>query len=101
MRREPVDTRPKRCQGIVVGGLDHQLLLALRCPGGMTSDQVYARFTNSPSGALFRLKSAGLVEMPGLGTKAKQIRLTDKGKELIAPDGPLSRRQSLITYCAL
>lgn len=38
--------------------------------------------------ALFRLKSAGLVEMPGLGTKAKQIRLTDKGKELIAPDGP-------------
>lgn len=94
-------TRPQRCNGIVVGSLDHQVLLALRCPGGMTSDQVYARFTNKPSGALFRLKAAGLIAIPATGHKGKPISLTDKGQKLVNADGPLARRTSLITYCQL
>ncbi|MBI2278174.1 MAG: hypothetical protein HYU74_12540 [Dechloromonas sp.] len=93
--------RPGREHGIVVGSLDHQVLLALRGPGGMTSDQVYARFTNCPSGALHRLRVAGLIAMPTSGTKGKPISLTDAGKAVIDVNGPLSRRKSLITYCQL
>lgn len=104
MRRdhpERVITRPQRIDGIVVGSLDHQILLALRVPGGMTSDQVYARFPNHPSGALYRLKVAGLVSMPPQGQKGKPVTLTAAGRAAVAPDGPLARRHSLITYCQL
>lgn len=86
--------------GVMVGGLEHLILLALRGPGGMSSDQVYARF-GSPANALQRLKSAGLIEMNGMGQKGKPIRLTEKGRSRVADDGPLSRRSSLITYCQL
>lgn len=86
--------------GVVPGGIDHRILLALRGPGGMTSDQVYVRF-NSPSGSLHRLKSAGLIEMPGTGHKGKPIHLTESGRSLTNADGPLSRRKHLITYCQL
>ncbi len=99
--RVAMRTRPERLNGIVVGSLDHQILLALRGPGGMTSDQVYARFPNSPSGALHRLKVAGLVFMPPNGHKGKPIRLTDTGRALVDPAGPLARAKSLITYCQL
>lgn len=87
--------------GIVPGSNAHQILLALRGPGGMTSDQVYARFSSSPSAALCRLKDLGFITMPPSGHKGKPISLTDKGRELIRADGPLARRNSLITYCQL
>ena len=99
--RVAMRTAPERRNGIVVGSLDHQILLALRGPGGMTSDQVYARFPASPSGALHRLKVAGLVSMPGNGQKGKPIRLTDAGRAAVDPAGPLARSKSLITYCQL
>lgn len=99
--RTAFKTRPERKHGIVVGSLDHQILLALRPAGGMTSDQVYARFTNSPSSALYRLKVAGLLEMPGNGQKGKQIRLTDTGRALVDPCGDLARSKTLINYCHL
>lgn len=87
--------------GIAPGSVLHRLLLALRGPGGMTSDQVYARFESSPSAALHRLKSLGFIEMPPNGHKGKPISLTATGRELISPSGPLSRRKTLINYCQL
>ena len=100
-RHNAFRTRPQRLSGIVVGSLDHQILLALRGPGGMTSDQVYLRFPASPSGALHRLKVAGLVAMPPSGQKGKPIRLTDAGRALVDPAGPLARSKTLITYCQI
>lgn len=88
-------------EGVVPGSVDHRLLLALRGPGGMTSDQVYNRFTTSPSGALFRLKELGLIDVPTPGLKSHPIRLTQKGATLIDPAGPLARRKTLINYCQL
>lgn len=91
-------TKPRREGGIVVGGLDHQILLALRAPSGMTSDQVYARF-NSPSQSMCNLRRAGLIVTPPNGHKGKPIRLTDAGRALVDPAGPLARSKSLIDYC--
>jgi len=87
--------------GVVPGGTEHRILLALRGAGGMTSDQVCARFGGHQSGPLHRLKVAGLVEMPAIGHKGRPISLTDKGKDLTSADGPLNRRSTLITYCQL
>ena len=89
-------TRPQRVEGILPGSLDHQILLALR-PGGVTSEQVYARF-QSPSQAMCNLKRAGLIETPPNGQKGKPVRLTDAGLRIVDPDGPLARRNSLIDY---
>lgn len=100
-RHNAFRTRPERVNGILVGSLDHQILLALRGPGGMTSDQVYARFPASPSGALHRLKVAGLVSMPPNGHKGKPIHLTDAGRRAVDPAGPLARSKTLINYCHL
>lgn len=94
-------TRPQRTAGIVVGSLDHQILLALRAPGGLTSDQLYARFHPSPSQAMCTLRRAGLIVTPPNGRKGEAVRLTDAGRALIDPEGPLSRRKTLITYCQL
>lgn len=87
--------------GIQPGSTGHLLLLALRGPGGMTSEQVSERFPSYPSAALQRLQRIGYIDMPGAGIRVKPIRLTDKGRAVIAPDGPLARRNSLITYCQL
>lgn len=86
----------RRQDGIVVGSLDHQILLALR-PGSVTSEQVYARF-HSPSQVMCKLKRAGLIETPPNGQKGKPVRLSDAGRALVDPDGPLARRNSLIDY---
>jgi len=95
-------TRPsKAIEGVVPGSTDHRILLALRGAGGMTSDQLCNRFGTYQSGALHRLKQAGLVDLPAIGLKGKQISLTDKAKELTSPHGPLNRRNTLITYCQL
>ena len=92
--------RPAAIKGVVPGGPAHRLLLALRGAGGMSSDQVYARFS-SPSAALFRLKELGYIEMPDAGQKGKPICLTTAGRELTDANGPLARRKTLITYCQL
>ncbi|MBN8462658.1 MAG: hypothetical protein J0M01_07570 [Dechloromonas sp.] len=93
-------TRPERVGGIAVGGQDHQILLALRGCGGMTSDQIFVRFAH-PSTALCRLARAGLIVRPERGHKGETVRLTEAGRELVRPGGPLSRSKSLITYCQL
>ena len=94
-------TRPERKAGIVVGSLDHQILLALRAPGGLTSEQLYARFHPSPSHAMCTLRRAGLIVTPGAGKKGEAVTLTAAGRALIDPAGPLSRRATLIDYCQL
>lgn len=92
--------RPERTSGIISGGLEHQILLALRAPGGMTSDQVYLRFSH-PSTAMCRLRRGGLIVTPPPGYKGMPINLTAVGRALVAADGPLARSKSLITYCQL
>lgn len=87
--------------GVAPGSTAHLILLALRGVGGMSSDQVYARFNGSTSAALYRLKSDGLIVMPANGHKGKPINLTDLGRDLTSSDGPLSRRKTLNTYCQL
>lgn len=93
--------RPKAVNGVIPGGTAHLILLALRGAGGMTSDQVCARFEGHQTAALGRLRDAGLIDIPSIGQKGKQIRLTDSGRTLTEPNGPLSRRATLITYCQL
>lgn len=95
-----IQTAPVRKLGIVVGSTDHKILLALRAPGGMTTEQIYARFPGQPSSAISRLRTAGLIE-DGEGSKEKQVSLTPRGRELVDPDGPLARRRTLNTYCQL
>jgi len=94
-------TRPERIGGLVVGGMAHQILLALRGEGGMTSDQIYARFSRSTSQALCGLRRAGLIVTPPHGHKGEAVTLTAAGRALVDPAGPLSRRRSLNTYCQL
>lgn len=87
--------------GVVPGSTDHRILLALRGVGGMTSDQICTRFGGYQTGALRRLKAAGLLNFPSIGLKGQPISLTDKARELTDSDGPLNRRSTLITYCQL
>lgn len=101
MSGDRVITRPQRIAGVVVGSLDHKILLALRAPGGLTSDQLYERFHPSPSQAMCTLRRAGLIVTPPNGRKGEAVRLTDAGRALIDPGGPLSRRKTLIDYCQL
>ncbi|MFZ2269074.1 MAG: hypothetical protein WAV95_15975 [Azonexus sp.] len=90
---------PQVC-GITPGSTDHRILLGLRGPGGMRSEQVYARWPHA-STALYRLKTAGLIDMPDHGQKGQQISLTSRGREITEANGPLSRSKTLITYCQL
>lgn len=94
-------TKPQRKHGIVVGSLDHQILLALRPESGMTSDQIYERFPRSPSQAICRLRRAGLIVTGGMGKKGEGVHLTPAGRALVDPRGDLARSKSLITYCQL
>lgn len=93
-----IQAGPVRKQGIVVGSVMHRMLLALRAPGGMTTEQIYERF-RSPTGEIASLRSAGLITCDG--NQVKQVNLTEKGRELVHPDGPLARRRTLNTYCQL
>lgn len=95
-------TRPERKSGVLVGSADHRILLALRGPGGMTTDQLYERFESDyPSHALYRLERAGLITRPGTGKKGEAVSLTEAGRAAVCENGPLARRASLITYCQL
>lgn len=93
--------RPSRAiSGVVPGSTDHLVLLALRGPGGMTSAQINARF-GYVAGALHRLKTAGLIDLPGPGQKGIAIGLTDSGRALTEASAPLARAKNLINYCQL
>lgn len=96
--RRPPGRQSKAVAGVVPGSTDHRLLLALRGAGGMTSEQVCARFGSYQTSSLGRLRDAGLIDLPAIGQKGLGIRVTEKGLALSAADGPLSRRH-LITYC--
>lgn len=98
--RAALGGRAKPINGITPGTVDHLLLLALRGPGGMNSEQVYARFV-SASQSLCRLRTAGLIDMPRPGTKAQPIHLTEAGRALTDASGPLARSKTLFTYCQL
>lgn len=89
----------KSIDGILPGGTEHQLLLALRGPGGMTSEQISARF-GYVSASLGRLRNKGLIHMPSIGKKGVPVHITPRGRELTEAGGPLSRSH-LITYCQL
>lgn len=90
----------KAISGVVPGSNDHRILLALRGPGGMTSEQITARF-GYVAAALHRLKTAGLIELPKPGQKGVTTRVTEAGRQLTNAHGPLARAQTLITYCQL
>lgn len=64
--RAALGERPEKVFGITPGSTDHRILLGLRGPGGMRSEQVYARWPHA-SASLFRLKTAGLIDMPDHG----------------------------------
>lgn len=96
----PFAARQARIDGLIPGSLQHQILLALRAPGGMTAEQIYARFA-SPSTAMCLLRRAGLIVTPPIGQKSGYIRLTDAGRALVDPRGQLARSQTLINYCHL
>jgi len=98
--REALGSRSPAIEGVTPGSTDHLLLLALRGPGGMRSEQVRARFSTAGP-ALHRLKTAGLINLPEHGQKGMQISLTQRGRELTEANGPLARAQSLFTYCQL
>lgn len=87
-------------EGVVPGGTDHRILLALRAPGGMTSDQICARFGGYQGAGLCRLKNAGLINTPSIGKKGEGITLTERGRALTEATGPLSRKH-FIDYCQL
>ena len=96
----PFAARQARIDGLIPGSLQHQILLALRAPGGMTAEQVYARFA-SPSTAMFLLRRAGLIVTPPSGHKGEAIRITEAGRALVDPRGKLARSRTLINYCHL
>lgn len=96
----PFAARQSRIDGLIPGSLQHQILLALRAPGGMTTEQIYARFA-SPSTAMCLLRRAGLIVTPPNGHKGEAIRITEAGRALVDPRGKLARSQTLINYCHL
>lgn len=99
--RRPPGRQSKAIAGVVPGSTDHRVLLALRGAGGMTSEQICARFGGYQTSSLGRLRDAGLIDLPAIGQKGIGIRLTAKGQALSNPDGPLCRRANLIDYCHL
>lgn len=90
----------KNVEGVTPGSTDHRLLLALRGPGGMTTDQIRTRFGGHQTASLYRLKTHGLIVVPRTGDKGVPIALTERGRALTDPSGPLNRSH-LITYCQL
>lgn len=99
--RAALGNSAKATGGLMPGGVEHRLLLALRGVGGMTKSQITERFGNPQSGPLHRLRVAGLISMPDIGQKGDAVQITPTGLALTAPDGPLCRRKTLNTYCQL
>lgn len=98
--RDRITPRPEIKSGIAVGSLSHRILLALRAPGGLTTEQVYLRFC-CPSQVMCAMKRAGLIVTPPSGAKDGVVALTAAGRAIVDPDGPLARRKTLINYCHL
>lgn len=96
----PSNDAPKPIGGVIPGSSAHRLMLALRA-GAMTSEQVVERFGRYMNDAAWRLAQRGYLTAPAIGKKDGRLALTETGQALVAPDGPLSRSKSLITYCQL
>lgn len=96
----PSNNAPKPVGGVVPGSSAHRLMLALRA-GPMTSDQVAERFGRYLNDAMRRLDRQGYLGKPAPGKQGERIALTDTGKALVSPGGPLARRTSEIVYCQL
>lgn len=93
--------RPSQAvHGVIPGSTAHLVLLALRGVGGITSEQLTARF-GYVAGPLHALKKSGLVMLGNPGQKSIPVRLTELGQELTNADGPLARAKTLNTYCQL
>lgn len=95
-----IKVAPERRRGIVVGSLGHRILLALRAPGGMTYSQLKARFGAHVSTAMSQIRKEGLI-FEQEGATSAPVLLSEKGREVVSPDGPLARRKTLNTYCQL
>lgn len=92
----------ERRAGVTVGSLAHQVLLAVRPAGGMKLEQLYARFPDANlSHTLTGLRRAGLIPPAASGVPGQSVTLTDAGRALVTPAGPLARRATLINYCHL
>lgn len=96
----PRKNDPRSVGGVIPGSSAHRLMLALRA-GNMTSEQVAERFGRYMNDAAWRLAQRGYLTAPAIGKHGGCLALTEEGKALVAPDGALSRRTSLITYCQL
>ena len=67
----------------------------------MTPSQLMERFGPNGRAASQYLSRIGLLTAPAGGSQECTYTLTTAGRDLVAPDGPLSRRKSLTTYCQL
>lgn len=85
---------------IGVGSMEHQVLLACR-GGGMSPSQLFERWDAHGRQTAAHLARRGLLTPPAGGSYDGVYTLTPAGRDLVAPDGPLSRRKSLTTYCQL
>ena len=93
---KPAKTAP----AIIVGSMEHQLLLACRA-GGMTGSQIKERWGAHAGTTAQRLARRRLLKAPSGDSRECEYTITEAGRALVAPDGPLSRRKTLTTYCQL
>lgn len=85
--------------GIAIGSKAHKILLAMRATGRIHRAQIAERLGDEASHGLGNLKKRGLVleeeNNPGVWL------LTEAGRALVVPGGPLCARKTLQTYCQL
>ena len=85
--------------GVTVGGTAHKTLLAMRACGRIEVNQLIERFGDGARAHLPRLARQGLIVQEENNSGA--WLLTEAGRALVAPEGPLSMRRTLQTYCQL
>lgn len=85
--------------GVTVGGTAHKTLLAMRATGRIEVSQLTERFGDGARAHLPRLARQGLIVQQENNSGA--WLLTEAGRALVAPEGPLSMRRTLQTYCQL
>lgn len=85
--------------GVTVGGTAHKTLLAMRACGRIEVNQLTERFGDGARAHLPRLARQGLIVQEENNSGA--WLLTEAGRALVAPEGPLSMRRTLQTYCQL
>lgn len=84
---------------ITVGGVAHKTLLAMRATGRIEVKQLTERLGDPARAHLPMLARRGLIVQeennPGVWL------LTEAGRALVVPGGPLCARKTLQTYCQL